>query len=94
MANFCNKKRPQNKRAKFLNLWSKNDFDNLTHLYEVNRYLFYNIQRDKEGKRYLWQRILNYGVRGCTLYKQRGHPTILVKLQPFFNLAKCNLGLY
>ena len=49
-------------RAKFLNLWSKNDFDNLTnlwvqiwnlwdkknfdnstYLYEVNRYLFYNI---------------------------------------------------
>ena len=32
MANFCNKKRPQNMRAKFLNLWSKNDFDNLTNL--------------------------------------------------------------
>ena len=53
-----------------------------------------NIQRGKEGKRYLQQRILNYGVRGCTLYKQRGHPTILlVKLQPFFNFAKCNLDV-
>ena len=53
-----------------------------------------NIQRGKEGKRYLQQRILNYGVRGCTLYKQKGHPTILlVKLQPFFNFAKCNLDV-
>ena len=54
-----------------------------------------NIQWGKEGKRYLQQRILNcmYGVRGCTLYKQRGHPTILVKLHPFFNLAKCNLDV-